>query len=99
MEDGTSFSGNSNNVFTTGNSEMVQSNNTWRMESNNQMFAVSFDSEDGGIEGQQEQFFPIFDNTILIDPIQRQREHYVTTHAHQTAVFSAPQRSIGQVSL
>ena len=29
-----------------------------------------------------------------IDPIQRQREHFVTTHQHQTAVFSAPSRSI-----
>ena len=66
MEDGTSFSGNSNNVFTTGNSELIQGNNTWRMESNNQVFAVSFDSEDGVNEGQQEPFFPIFDNTILI---------------------------------
>ena len=59
------------------------------------MFTVSFDDS----YGNEDPFFPIFDNTILIDPIQRQREHFGQQHQqhHPTttaAVFSAPQRSI-----
>ena len=106
FEEGTSFSGNSNNVFTTGGSEMIPATSaastTWRVESNNQqssqpMFTVSFDDS----YGNEDPFFPIFDNTILIDPIQRQREHFSShSHSHQrstvttAAVYSEPQRSI-----
>ena len=91
FEDGTSFSGNSNNVFTTGGSEMIQASNASNSQNQQPMFTVSFDDS----YGNEDPFFPIFDNTILIDPIQRQREHFGQQHQHPTAaVFSAPQRSI-----
>ena len=36
-------------------------------------------------------FFPIFDNTILIDPVQRQREHFGQQAA---AIYSENHRSV-----
>ena len=36
-------------------------------------------------------FFPIFDNTILIDPAQRQREHF---GQQSTAIYSENHRSV-----
>ena len=70
---------------------MIQASNASNSQNQQPMFTVSFDDS----YGNEDPFFPIFDNTILIDPIQRQREHFGQQHQHPTAaVFSAPQRSI-----
>ena len=114
MEDGTSVSGNSNNVFgttsgpsymgggglisggTNGTSSCVpdfmnlgsaavsstNGNNTihWQQQRNGDQSAPAGTLQRPALftvgSYEESSFFPLFDNPILIDPVQRQREHY-----------------------
>ena len=80
MEDATSFSGNSNNVFTTG--ELLINSGSVPAFRTDQLIYQSPEVE--------ETLVPIFDNTILIDPLLRQQQH----QNGQQAVFHEPYKTV-----
>ena len=76
MEDATSFSGNSNNVFTTG--DILMNSGT------------QFRTDQLIYQSPEEALVPIFDNTILIDPLLRQQQH----QNGQQAIFHEPLKTV-----
>ena len=80
MEDATSFSGNSNNVFTTG--DILINSGSVPAFRPDQLIYQSPEVE--------ETLVPIFDNTILIDPLLRQQQH----QNGQQAVFHEPYKTV-----